>query len=88
MITVIIGGDVCPIGRSLRYFKNMKIDFLFNDLLQEIQNSDFSIVNLECPLINENTPIRKSGPVLASTAPASMDLKRPKLMLSTLPITI
>jgi poly-gamma-glutamate synthesis protein (capsule biosynthesis protein) len=64
MITVLIGGDVVPINRSLQYFKNGDVNQIFNDLIQEFKKSDFSIVNLECPLINKDTPIQKSGPVL------------------------
>jgi poly-gamma-glutamate synthesis protein (capsule biosynthesis protein) len=64
MITVLIGGDVVPINRSLQYFKNGDVNQIFNDLIQEFKKSDFSIVNLECPLINKKTPILKSGPVL------------------------
>jgi poly-gamma-glutamate synthesis protein (capsule biosynthesis protein) len=64
MITVLIGGDVVPIGRSLPYFKDGDINVIFNDLLQQFEKSDFSIVNLECPLIKRDTPIQKSGPVL------------------------
>lgn len=37
---------------------------MFNDLLPEFEKADFSIVNLECPLIKERTPIVKTGPVL------------------------
>jgi poly-gamma-glutamate synthesis protein (capsule biosynthesis protein) len=64
MITVLIGGDVVPKNRSLQYFKNGDVNIIFNDLIQEFKKSDFSIVNLECPLINKDTPIQKSGPVL------------------------
>jgi poly-gamma-glutamate synthesis protein (capsule biosynthesis protein) len=64
MIKVLIGGDVVPVGRNLKYFKNRDVDIIFNDLLQELKKSDFSILNLECPLINKDTPIEKSGPVL------------------------
>ena len=64
MITVLIGGDVVPKGRSLPYFKNGDVNIIFKDLIQEFKKSDFSIVNLECPLINKDTPIQKSGPML------------------------
>lgn len=64
MITVSIGGDVCPIGKNLPYFISGDAESIFNDLLMEFEKADLSIVNLECPLINENTPIAKIGPIL------------------------
>jgi len=66
MIDVLIGGDVCPIGRNLEYFKKGDAEGIFNDLLGEFQNAQLSIVNLECPLIEENSPIVKIGPALGA----------------------
>jgi len=66
MINILIGGDVCPNGRNLPYFINGDAGSIFNDLLPEIEKSDLSIVNLECPLIGESSPIEKNGPVLGA----------------------
>jgi len=63
---ILIGGDVAPIGRNERYFIDGDIEKLFNDLLTEFKRADLSVINLECPLINESTPILKSGPVLGA----------------------
>lgn len=65
MINIIIGGDLCPINRNLPLFQKGDAKSIFHDLLIEFENADLSIVNLECPLINENTPIIKEGPVHA-----------------------
>lgn len=61
---VLIGGDLCPIGRSMPLFEAGKAQAFFNDLLPEFEKADFSVVNLECPLIRKKTPIVKIGPTL------------------------
>ncbi len=66
MITVLVGGDVCPIGVNMRLFVSGDAPGLFGGLLAEFQRADLSVVNLECPLIGERTPITKSGPVLGA----------------------
>ena len=66
MISVLIGGDLCPIGRNLPFFKEGDAAGLFNDLLPEFEQADLSIVNLECPLIEDERPIKKVGPVLGA----------------------
>ena len=64
---ILIGGDICPIGRNEKLFMNGEVDLLLNDLLPLFQHSDLSIVNLECPLIKEESPINKVGPNLGVT---------------------
>jgi poly-gamma-glutamate synthesis protein (capsule biosynthesis protein) len=63
MTTVVIGADICPIGRSLSYFKEGDASGLFHDLLEELQQADLTVANLECPMIEEESPIEKTGPV-------------------------
>ena len=64
MIQIVIGGDVHPKGKIEAAFEKGDACQLFNDLLDEIQNADLSIVNLESPLISQQTPIAKAGRVL------------------------
>jgi poly-gamma-glutamate synthesis protein (capsule biosynthesis protein) len=59
MIDIVIGGDICPIGRNLQYFMSGDAIRIFNDLLDDIRKADLSIINLECPLITKNDPIQK-----------------------------
>lgn len=66
MIHVVIGGDICPVGRNMPYFIDGDTPKLFNDLLNEFDKADLTIVNLECPLIRKESPILKSGPVLGA----------------------
>lgn len=66
MLQIIIGGDVCPMGQVEKEFIDGNAFAIFHDLLNEINNTDLSIVNLECPLISHETPILKAGPVLGA----------------------
>jgi len=66
MTTVIIGGDVCPSSDNLSYFMSGDARSVFNDLLDEFEKSDLVVANLECPLIEDSSPIKKHGPVLGA----------------------
>lgn len=61
MTTIIIGGDVCPMGRIENTFIEGNANEIFHDLLGEIDKADLSVVNLECPLVSKKTPIEKAG---------------------------
>lgn len=63
-IHILIGGDVCPRGESVPYFMRGDAGGIFHDLLDDLKNADVSIVNLECPLTDSETPIHKNGPNL------------------------
>lgn len=61
MIHIVIGGDVCPMGRIQNAFVEGKADEIFHDLLDEVASADLSVVNLECPLVSKEMPIEKAG---------------------------
>jgi len=61
---IVIGSDVVPHGRNLPLFKVGRIQELYKGLLDILERSDLSLINLECPLISEPSPIQKVGPVL------------------------
>jgi len=63
-VSIIVGGDICPIGRNEKLFEAGDAGHIFNDLLIDFERADFSVVNLECPLIRNESPIFKHGPVL------------------------
>jgi poly-gamma-glutamate capsule biosynthesis protein CapA/YwtB (metallophosphatase superfamily) len=67
-IKVVIGGDVCPTARDQALFEEGNAVGIFHDLLEEFTTADLGIVNLEFPLIEEPSPIRKTGPVLAASS--------------------
>lgn len=79
MVDVIIGGDVCPIRRNQPFFKKGDAKGIFNDLLVEFEKADLSVVTLECPLINKNTPILKCGPVLGVESDCINSLTQAKI---------
>jgi hypothetical protein len=66
MANLVIGGDLCPVGKNQQHFIDGDAAAIFNDLLDRFKDADMSIVNLECPLIREISPIRKNGPVLGA----------------------
>ncbi len=66
VINVLIGGDVCPVGRNEPFFRKGDAAAIFNDLLEEFKRADLSIVALESPLITRSSPILKCGPGLGA----------------------
>lgn len=66
MISIVIGGDLCPTEANSNLFDRGDAATLFGDLLPEFQKADLSIVNLECPLIRKPSPIQKIGPILGA----------------------
>ena len=47
MAVVRIGGDPCAVGRSERHFVDGDAEGIFNDLREEFDCADVSLVNLE-----------------------------------------
>ncbi|MBU5614631.1 CapA family protein [Geomonas azotofigens] len=84
MVEIVIGGDVCPINRNARMFRNGDASGLFNDLLPEFQRSDLCVVNLECPLIEGGAPVTKVGPALRGEPQGITALSRAQIGLVNL----
>jgi len=84
MPTIVIGGDVCPVGRNDSLFKEGNASSIFSDLLDVFRSSDFSIVNLECPLIESKSPIKKNGPTLGVESACVNGLKNAGINAVTL----
>jgi hypothetical protein len=63
-ISVVIGGDFCPVGRPQAGLINgsITVDAIVDSVRALFTESDIGIVNLECPLSEQGTPIAKSGP--------------------------
>jgi poly-gamma-glutamate synthesis protein (capsule biosynthesis protein) len=76
MSNIIIGSDICPIGRNLALFQKGDAHRIFNDLQTELRDADLSVINLECPLIETRTPIPKCGPVLGVDSSCINGLKQ------------
>ena len=61
---------------------------IFHDLLEDIAQADLTVVDLECPLTDRETPIAKCGPNLTTPWRASGQCERPASTCSTWRITI
>lgn len=63
MPTLLLGADICPIEGNRPYFEQGDAKSLFHDLLDEFDQADLVVANLECSLVERQSPIRKTGPV-------------------------
>jgi poly-gamma-glutamate capsule biosynthesis protein CapA/YwtB (metallophosphatase superfamily) len=59
---ITVCGDLCPTEDNKVYFESGDVLGLFNGLLDIFLHSDFVIGNLEFPLINKGSKIKKIGP--------------------------
>lgn len=75
LASILIASDTCPIGRNQRPFEYGDAQTLLNDLLPEFEQADLSIVNLECPLIQRESPTEKCGPNLGAPVGCGNGLK-------------
>ena len=67
-IKITILGDICPTSDTLSYFDSNNSKGLFGDVLSEIKTADFSLCNVEFPLIDNGKPAIKTGPILSGKA--------------------
>lgn len=68
MIKVLVAGDFCERFRVAECIKEGNYSLMFDDIKTIICQADYSIVNLEFPIIKEaEAPISKSGPNLKGT---------------------
>lgn len=61
---IFISGDFAPRLRVNEVIASGNYELLYNDMLPIIKEADFAITNLESPLIETGTPIKKTGPNL------------------------
>ncbi len=65
---VLIAGDFCPQYRLAELFNKDDYQSVLGDVKDVIEGADYSLVNFECPIADENdNPIRKVGPNLRCT---------------------
>lgn len=76
MMSILIGADIVPTKSNNVYFAsgNMQ-DVVGVGLLNLLSKSDYRIFNLECPLVNADTPIQKCGPNLKAEVSTAKGLK-------------
>lgn len=75
-VSIVIGGDLVPIGDNLSLFRKSDGESLIGaELMQIIHSADFSFFNLETPLVDSLSPISKCGPALAAPTESILGLK-------------
>lgn len=84
-MSIIIGADIVPVASNITYFEKGETCHLIGKELKEILvNTDYRIFNLEVPLTDVLSPIRKHGPVLAASSKSVIGLKALGIDLLTL----
>jgi hypothetical protein len=73
-INLLMCGDFAPC-RRFEEIVMITQEKIFGDVLEIIRSSDFSFVNLECPLTLSNIPIKKSGPNIKANPKCINSLK-------------
>lgn len=73
---VLIAGDFCPMDRVAKLIEKEDYKSVFGEVKEYTQQADFSIVNLEAPVVETDAkPINKCGPNLKCTSKAIKALK-------------
>jgi len=83
-VKLLFTGDFCPVGRSEDFITALSVEDAFEDLLPIIKESDISITNLECPLVDTANPIAKTGPNLKASTKTAYFLQKAGFNLVTL----
>ena len=68
-------GDVCPSVITADLFKKKDVDTLFTDVVEIMEKSEFTFVNIECALTETDGKIKKFGPHLKAPAETAEVLK-------------
>ena len=84
MAKILICGDFCPVGEIETLSLNQEHEKIFGGFTKYTSEADLSIVNLECPLTEKNTPDIKFGPVLKAHPDTIKSLKFAGFDLATL----
>lgn len=84
-ITILVGADLVPTKTNRQLFVDGDIDTIIGEQLKEIcEKSDFRIFNLELPLTDCVTPIRKHGPNFSAATDTIKGIKALNPSLFTL----
>lgn len=85
MISILIGGDFCPRHRVSSLIEKEDYKSVFNDIRPITGASDYSVLNLEAPvLVGDAKPISKTGPNLKCSPNAVEAIKYAGFGLVTL----
>lgn len=77
MVKILIAGDFAPHGRIENLIYKEKYDEIFREVIPHTSQVDYSIVNLEAPVVESTSakPIEKCGPNLKCDAKAITAIK-------------
>ncbi|WP_313028814.1 CapA family protein [Soonwooa sp.] len=81
---IFISGDFCPINRIQSFIEEDRMEDVYNDMLPILQDVDYAVTNLECPLTTSDKAIIKSGAAIKSTPDSIKLLKKGGFNLVTL----
>ncbi|MCI7293683.1 MAG: CapA family protein [Butyricimonas virosa] len=84
IIKIFISGDFAPRLRVNDVIDKEEYAQLYGDILPIIREADYSITNLEAPLIEKGTPIAKTGPNLKAPIKSIEALKFAGISMVTL----
>lgn len=70
---ILITGDYCPIGRTVKYLTSKQYNNLFNGFEKIVQSVDYAVVNFECPITNSEKKIDKTGPCIKTEEHNSLE---------------
>lgn len=82
---IVIGADFVPTMQNREFFSNGDVEALLGEeLLTVLKSSDYKIFNLEMPLSDQSTPIKKCGPNLSAPTKTITAYQKIKVDLVTL----
>jgi len=74
---IIIGADIVPTASNQHIFENAQMEQIVDKgLLEVLRDADYRIFNLEVPLTDQETPIKKCGPNLIASPKSVAGLKQ------------
>ena len=74
---ILIGADIVPIGKNVELFAaGEKTELIGEDLEKILDDADFISLNLEVPLTDKISPIKKCGPNLVAPTKTISGLKK------------
>ena len=72
---IVIGGDLSVMEDCQKVFESADYKTAFTDVMEVMKASDYTIVNLECPITESTNEIKKFGPCLKSPIGTAEALK-------------
>ena len=84
-MSIIIGADIVPVSSNRELFEKAEIyELIGEELFNILKKADYRIFNLEVPLTDKLSPIKKNGPLLAASCNSVAGMKEMNIDLFTL----